>query len=123
MSHRLFVYGTLAPGQPNEHILADLPGRWEPATVKGTLHAQGWGAAIGYPGIVLDELGEEVHGFVFSSEALPAHWSRLDEFEGDGYVRVLATATLGDGTRVDAYVYALSTNSIPNPRGGQSPTA
>jgi hypothetical protein len=55
MTHRPFVYGALAPGRPNEHVLADVPGEWEPGTVRGTLLQEGWGAAEGYPGIVLDE--------------------------------------------------------------------
>ena len=40
MIHRLFVYGTLAPGRPNEHVLADVPGEWEPATVMGTSYSR-----------------------------------------------------------------------------------
>ncbi|GGA46931.1 gamma-glutamylcyclotransferase family protein [Dyella nitratireducens] len=108
MTHRLFVYGTLAPGKPNEHVLAHLPGSWEPATVKGRLFQEGWGAAIGYPGIVLDEQGDEVPGLVFTSTELAAHWARLDEFEGDGYERVLTSVQLRDGTRVEAYIYRLS---------------
>ena len=107
MTDRLFVYGTLAPGRPNEHVLADIPGAWEPATVKGTLFEEGWGAALGYPGIVLDESGGEVHGYIFSSDELSAHWERLDEFEGDGYERVLTSAQLGDGTVVAAHIYTL----------------
>ena len=31
MINRLFVYGTLAPGRANAHVLADIPGTWEPA--------------------------------------------------------------------------------------------
>ena len=107
MTDRLFVYGTLAPGRPNEHVLAEVAGTWEPATVKGTLRQEGWGAAVGYPGIVLDEHGGEVHGFIFSSEELSAHWARLDAFEGDGYERVFTSAELGDGTVVKAHIYAL----------------
>lgn len=108
MTDRLFVYGTLAPGRPNAHVLAGIPGRWEPASVRGTLLEKGWGAAVGYPGIVLNEHGENVHGLIFSSDVLAAHWSRLDEFEGDGYERVVASATLQDGTLVGAYIYTLS---------------
>ena len=81
MTDRLFVYGTLAPGRPSQHVLAGVPGTWEPATVRGTLLQEGWGAAVGYPGIVLDEIGDRVRGFIFSSEELAAHWARLDEFE------------------------------------------
>jgi gamma-glutamylcyclotransferase (GGCT)/AIG2-like uncharacterized protein YtfP len=113
MTHRLFVYGTLAPGRPNEHILADVPGEWEPASVTGKLFQEGWGAAAGYPGIVLDEQGDEVEGFLFSSESLAEHWARLDAFEGEGYERVLATVKLKDGTRVDACIYRLSENASP----------
>ena len=68
--HRLFVYGTLAPGRPNEHVLGDIPGEWEPATVTGSLIHEGWGSELGYPGIVLDDQGTEVPGLVFSSKCL-----------------------------------------------------
>src|SRR5687768_12627109 len=111
MIHRLFVYGTLAPGQPNEHVLRDVPGEWEPATVTGTLLQAGWGAVMGYPGIVLDERGGEVKGLLFSSENLAEYWGTLDEFEGEGYERVLTTVRLLDGTVVDAYIYRLSSQA------------
>jgi len=113
MTHRLFVYGTLAPGRPNAHVLADVPGTWEPASVTGTLHAEGWGAAIGFPGIVLDAHGDAVRGLVFSSDALAEHWIRLDAFEGDGYRRVSTTARLDDGREVEAFIYCLSDASPP----------
>jgi haloacetate dehalogenase len=113
---RLFVYGTLAPGRPNEHLLAGLRGTWHPATVRGTLHPSGWGAALGYPGIVLDEAGSQVRGLLFSSEDLAAHWARLDDFEGEGYERVLVEATLEGGTVVQAFVYALSGRAAAPPR-------
>ncbi|HET9421014.1 MAG TPA: gamma-glutamylcyclotransferase family protein [Nocardioides sp.] len=109
MTHRLFVYGTLAPGRPNEHVLAGVPGTWEPATVRGELLPQGWGAAVGYPAIVLGEDGPEVAGFVFSSDELGEHWERLDEFEGDGYERMLTTATLRAGGDVETHIYVLRT--------------
>lgn len=107
LTHRLFVYGTLAPGQPSAHVLADVPGTWEPATVRGTLLEEGWGAAAGFPGFVPSEDGGDVQGLVFSSAELPAHWARLDAFEGEGYVRVPVSARLESGANVEAYVYAL----------------
>lgn len=111
MTDRLFVYGTLAPGRPNENVLADVPGTWAPAIVKGKLLQEGWGAALGYPGIVLDDLSGDVHGFIFSSNELSAHWARLDEFEGEGYERVVTSAELGDGTVVKVHIYALKGSS------------
>ena len=112
MTQRLFVYGTLAPGRPNAHVLADIPGEWEPATVIGTLLQEGWGAAAGYPGIVLDQHGGEVEGFLFSSEKLFEHWVRLDKFEGEGYERVVTTVRCKDGTVVDACIYKLSEDGL-----------
>ncbi len=118
MTDRLFVYGTLAPGRPNAHVLAAVPGTWEPATVKGTLLQEGWGAAVGYPGIVLDEHGDDLHGFLLSSAELSAHWGRLDAFEGDGYERVVTSVELADGTVIKAHIYALKRNrSAQGPMG------
>lgn len=88
-------------------MLADVPGTWEPATVIGTLVPESWGAAEGYPGIILGENGEEVEGLLFSSGTLGEHWPRLDEFEGGGYERVVTKVKLKDGTTLDAHVYAL----------------
>jgi gamma-glutamylcyclotransferase (GGCT)/AIG2-like uncharacterized protein YtfP len=74
---------------------------------------EGWGAAVGYPGIILDEHGGEVEGFLFSSESLAEHWARLDEFEGEGYERVLIKVKLQNGTAVEAYTYGLSGKGSP----------
>lgn len=117
MTDRFFVYGTLAPGRPNEHILAAVRGTWERATVRGRLVQGGWGAEVGYPGILPSDDGDEVHGFVFTSADLSAHWDRLDEFEGEGYVRVPVRAKLESGDIVHAYIYALS-GTRPDPSGG-----
>ncbi|MFD2166347.1 gamma-glutamylcyclotransferase [Thalassotalea euphylliae] len=106
---RLFVYGTLAPGRPNEHILAPLGGSWQAATINGKLYEKGWGAALGYPGIVLDATDDNVDGFLFESEHLKAFWPELDAFEGEGYERVMVEARLNDGTAVECNVYALVT--------------
>lgn len=105
---RLFVYGTLAPGRVNHRILEDIPGHWQPAMIKGKLVDQGWGAELGCPAIVPSDEGEEVEGFVFSSEHLSEHWAMLDEFEGAGYKRICAPLTLEGGEKTEAYVYALN---------------
>lgn len=107
MVERLFVYGTLGPGRPNAHILERLGGSWEDASVKGVLRDAGWGAELGYPGIDLDAEGDWVEGFVFASESLAANWSELDAFEGEGYRRVAVSASLKDGSVVNAWIYQL----------------
>lgn len=104
---RLFVYGTLAPGRPNQHILKELDGTWQDATVAGKLYSEGWGAAMGFPGIVLNEPSDEISGLVFSSKDLSDNWSKLDEFEGAEYKRVLTEVKLADGNNVEAYIYVL----------------
>lgn len=108
LTEHLFVYGTLAPGRSNAHELDDIVGTWRRAQVRGHLYPEGWGAAAGYPGIVLDPNGPEVHGFLLSSDALPPHWPRLDAFEGEGYERVRVEVELDESERVEAWVYALS---------------
>ena len=107
MIDRLFVYGTLAPGRPNEHVLGEIGGTWEPARVMGKLRQDGWGADMGYPGIDLDEGSDEIQGFLFSSEALAHYWAMLDEFEGTEYERVLTIVEVNGNRSVDAYIYRL----------------
>ncbi len=107
MTHRLFVYGTLAPGRSNAHVLEGVAGTWESATVRGRLLPEGWGAAAGFPAIVLDDDEPEVHGLLFSSDELGEHWERLDLFEGEGYDRVLTPIRLGGNRDVHAYIYVL----------------
>jgi gamma-glutamylcyclotransferase (GGCT)/AIG2-like uncharacterized protein YtfP len=107
---RLFVYGTLAPGESNQHLLADLAGSWQPATVRGQLYPNGIGLTLGYPALVLRESGELVQGKLFSCEQLPDYWDILDEFEGDGYQRVVCPAQLVGAGSVPAFVYVLNEN-------------
>ena len=107
MAQHLFVYGSLGPGKPNEHILRAIGGTWVAASVLGFLKAQGWGAAMGFPGIVLDKNGEEIQGYIFSSDRLIDHWDQLDDFEGSEYQRVLTQVKTKDGTVVQAFIYIL----------------
>ncbi len=104
-TEHLFVYGTLALGQPNEHILTDIGGSWEPATVKGYLHESGWGAKMGCPGLILDNYSGIIEGFLFTSNNLAIHWDDLDDFEGNEYRRMLTTVLKADGSKVQANVY------------------
>ena len=103
----LFVYGTLQPGGANEHVLGVLEGSWQPASVRGRLLDEGWGASLGCPGIVLAADGPVVPGHLFRSAELPAHWSALDAFEGEEYERVTTEVLLESGARVAAEIYVL----------------
>lgn len=115
---RLATYGTLSPGQPNHHQMAGMSGRWFRATVRGHLHASGWGEAIGFPGLVADPDGPLVPVEVFESDDLPEHWSRLDRFEGEGYVRSLIEIATDSGI-LTAQIYLLA----PRPSGINAPEA
>ena len=101
------TYGTLAPGRVNHQQLAGLKGRWRRGTVRGRLVDAGWGAALGYPGLVLDSLGPVVEVHLFESLDLPDHWPRLDAFEGSGYRRVVTQVRTADGD-VQAWIYVLA---------------
>jgi gamma-glutamylcyclotransferase (GGCT)/AIG2-like uncharacterized protein YtfP len=107
MTQRLFVYGTLGPGRPNEHVLSTIGGTWEKASVKGYLKPQGWGAEMGYPGIVLNDAGNEIKGYIFCSDKLDYYWDELDDFEGEEYKRVLIKVKTKDKIAVEAYIYML----------------
>jgi gamma-glutamylcyclotransferase (GGCT)/AIG2-like uncharacterized protein YtfP len=104
--HRLATYGSLAPGRPNHHQLDGLRGRWLAGQVNGMLVDAGWGAGLGYPALMLDPDGSAISVDVFESVDLPAHWTRLDAFEGPGYQRVATTVHTATGD-VDAFIYVL----------------
>ena len=104
---RLFVYGTLAPGQPNEHFLRDLGGEWRAGTVRGHLYPNGIGPTLGYPALDLRQPTSVIPGLLFSSPRLAQHWLILDEFEGEGYQRVKTSVVCVGGTTLEAFIYAL----------------
>ena len=104
---RLAVYGSLAPGRPNHGQLAGIPGRWFAGIVQGHLHAAGWGSALGFPGLVLGENGEDVEVQIFESQSLRAEWPRLDAFEGPEYRRVNVDARIAEGS-LPVHIYVLS---------------
>lgn len=104
---RLATYGTLAPGRPNHHQLAALTGRWLRGMIRGRLVEAGWGAAMGFPGLVLDATGPTIEVHVFESLDLPMHWGRLDTFEGPGYRRVETQVRTEEGD-LEAFIYAVA---------------
>jgi len=103
----LFVYGTLGPGRPNAHILENIGGTWQEGHVGGSLLAKGWGSEMGFPGIVLDDSGNRVQGFLFTSENLQNNWQVLDDFEGAEYERVPVDVVTADGVTVKSCIYMI----------------
>jgi gamma-glutamylcyclotransferase (GGCT)/AIG2-like uncharacterized protein YtfP len=104
VDHRLATYGTLAPGRPNHHQLSHLEGDWRAGTVKGHLVQKGWGAALGYPALVLANDGADIEVHLFVSPDLPTHWERLDAFEGSEYRRTQVRVETAEGF-LDAWIY------------------
>ena len=62
---------------------------------------------MGYPGIVLDNFGDEIKGYIFSSDMLDSRWNELDDFEGEEYKRILVKVKTKDKRTVEAYIYIL----------------
>jgi gamma-glutamylcyclotransferase (GGCT)/AIG2-like uncharacterized protein YtfP len=87
--HTLAVYGTLAPGQPNHHVVAPLGGEWTEGVIEGDLLQVGWGADLGYPAFRPRDGGDAVAVQVLTAPALVAAWPGLDRFEGAEYRRIL----------------------------------
>lgn len=78
----LAVYGTLAPGQPNEHLLKDILGDWNDGEVDGNI--------IMEEGLPYFEwvLGSKIAVKIFHSQELPKHFEKIDKFEGRSYARI-----------------------------------
>jgi len=101
----VFVYGTLRRGGSN-HFRMEGADFISPGTVTGMLYRIGW-----YPGLVLDEAGDEIHGEVFSVG--PELLAALDVFEGisagevDGseYRRVHVTVMQRNSQPINAWVW------------------
>ena len=108
----LFVYGTLRPGYPNEHIMNNIGGEWKEATIKGRYIEEGWGFDNhGLPGLVVDNEGQQISGFIFMSKNLNNHWVFLDDFEGSDYARAETNALCSNGDVKKVHVYALKRRS------------
>ena len=104
---RLAVYGSLMPGRENHHLMDPIEGEWTTGYVHGDFLDRGWGAS-GWP----DTPGRRPDGpripvHILTSPALPAHWARLDRFEGHDYQRILAPAFAVEGGVVVCNIYEL----------------
>jgi gamma-glutamylcyclotransferase (GGCT)/AIG2-like uncharacterized protein YtfP len=83
-THRLAVYGTLAPGEPNHSVLSDLSGTWQEGLVQGNLTDQDGLRSFRWT------LGaEKTKVNVFSSNDLESSFPKLDRFEEKRYHRIL----------------------------------
>lgn len=103
------MYGTLGPGGPNHHLVKDIGGTWHKGLIKGKLAEGGWGSEFGYNGFRHDnsEEQQDIPASILIAENMPSNWKRLDEFEGDGYERILSKFELADGSFAVGYIYAL----------------
>ena len=108
---RLAVYGSLAPGKANHHLLAKHTGVWTRGRVRGDLLNAGWGAAGGFPGLLPRDDGPWVAVEVLESPSLIDGWAALDEFEGAEYQRVIVPVFSEEPDAhflFDANIYALA---------------
>lgn len=99
---KLVVYGTLAPGNANNQVLSDLHGSWEYCKINGILSESG-----GYPFFEWNPSAPSIDAQLFISDDLPAHWDRLDHFEGPEYIRTLIPASKKDGICI-ANIYEIN---------------
>lgn len=99
-SRRLAVYGTLAPGENNHHVIAQIQGTWEGGWVAGEL-----GRIGPYPAFRWNPRANRIRVQLLSSPHLPRHWERLDRFEGSAYRRILAPVTIHAGAVKLANLY------------------
>lgn len=109
--NKLIIYGTLAPGKPNHHKISHIQGEWKSAILKGgKLESKGWGADLGFNGFVSTPENEQIDisCYVLFSDDLSYHWHSLDEFEGDGYRRILAEYELENGLKGFGYIYGIN---------------
>lgn len=106
----LIIYGSLAPNEPNHSVIEHVKGTWQKAIIRGKLEKKGWGADLGYYAFRHCAHGEQeiIDAFVLFSDELVANWPHLDDFEGDGYRRILAKYELDTGEVGVGYIYATS---------------
>ena len=108
---RVFVYGTLLPGERNAHIAAR-GARHDSCAARLSGFRLFHLSPEGYPAIVAGETGDTVFGAALTYA--PADWPAarrwLDELEGVDetpplYTREQVTLTLGGGEAAPAWVY------------------
>ena len=95
VSVRVFVYGSLMPGQSRWRHLSPYAASWQPATAPGRL----WDTGRGYPAAIFGDAGSEIPGVavMLGPEATEAALRLLDGIEGEGtlYRRVEIVTSSG----------------------------
>jgi gamma-glutamylcyclotransferase (GGCT)/AIG2-like uncharacterized protein YtfP len=94
-SHRLATYGTLKPGEANASMLKDVTGEWSEGTATGVIRQQN-----GFPAFRGLLTGPPVVVKILASPQLPQHYEQLDQFEGNGYCRVLVPVKFESGSKI-----------------------
>lgn len=94
-SHRLAVYGSLAPGGTNQDQLARLDGRWYDGAVKGIVEERD-----GFLEFHWRLKAKNVPVKVLSTSQLDAQFVRLDRFEGPRYHRILVPIVVDEKNAV-----------------------
>lgn len=112
MPDKLFVYGTLKPGESMNQMLSSIGGSWKKGTVQGEFIRPNEIAGFPYPGVILNDESGDIDGYVFESKNLHSHWDRLDAYEGSSYRRVITEVTRDDGQTVEAYIYELKSELL-----------
>ena len=115
---RVFVYGTLMPGEPLWPVLAPYAVSWRDATAAGRI----WDTGRGYPAVRFDVPGDVVPGVLVTLDPgrAPAAIAVLDgvEEEGSLYRRVEVVAS---GGRAWAYEWLGPTDGLDRLPGGWRP--
>jgi hypothetical protein len=94
-SHRLAVYGSLAPGGANQDQLAGLDGQWQDGAVKGVVEERD-----GFLEFHWRLKAKSVPVKVLSTSKVNAQFVRLDRFEGPRYHRILVPIVVDEKTAV-----------------------
>jgi gamma-glutamylcyclotransferase (GGCT)/AIG2-like uncharacterized protein YtfP len=105
VTDRLFVYGTLAPGNDAWAVLAPwVVGDADPDAVAGRLYDTG----RGYPGATFGPAPDLVHGMVVILGRPAAALAALDRYEGDEYARISVRTQTGLDVATYAWTAALT---------------
>ncbi len=112
---RLFVYGTLMPGEPLWPALKPYAASWQPVTACGDL----WDTGLGFPCVRFDPSAPGVPGVLVDLEPdrIDEALAMLDRVEDEGrlYRRVVVETSAGPAL---AYEWLGSTDGLRRLAGG-----